>query len=93
MVVWHAPAGLLSNANLSDGAYDWMRVLKYHMEIRTVLQAKTDVPEFRDDMAIQTTVVETESGEKERRTSVVKPVAGHLLGTSCYSIISCAVVR
>ena len=74
--------GLLSNANLSDSAYDWMRILKYHMEIRTVLQAKADVTDFRDDMAIQTSVVKADvDGEtKERRTSVVKPVASHHLG-------------
>jgi len=34
--------GLLDNPNLSDGAYDWLSILKYHMEIRTVLRAKTE---------------------------------------------------
>ena len=59
-----------------------MRILKYHMEIRTVLQAKADVTDFRDDMAIQTSVVKADvDGEtKERRTSVVKPVPSHHLG-------------
>lgn len=37
--------GLLKNQNLSDGAYDWLRVLKYHMDIRTVLRAKTEADE------------------------------------------------
>ena len=49
------------------------------MEIRNVLQAKQEQPEFRDDMDIASVPVQTggESGEKERRTSVVKPVTQH----------------
>ena len=30
---------MLANEQLSDGAYDWLKVLKYYMEIRNVLQA------------------------------------------------------
>ena len=41
---YHSPE-LLTNKNLSDGAYDWLKVLKYHMEIRSVLRAKAEPAE------------------------------------------------
>ena len=33
---------LLANKQLSDGAYDWLKVLKYYMEIKNVLQATSE---------------------------------------------------
>lgn len=33
--------GLMKFDLLADGSYEWLKVLKYHMEIRNVLQATT----------------------------------------------------
>ena len=76
---------LLSNSQLSDSAFDWMRVLKYHMEVRTVLLAKADGSgaDFRDDMRLTSqppgvttsaNINDDEGEPRSRRTSVVKPV-------------------
>ena len=35
-------SALLANKQLSDGAYDWLKVLKYYMEIKNVLQATSE---------------------------------------------------
>ena len=35
-------SALLANEQLSDGAYDWLKVLKYYIEIKNVLQATTE---------------------------------------------------
>ncbi len=40
---------LLQNPCLSDGAFDWLKTLKYHMDIRSVLLAKTEPGLDRDD--------------------------------------------
>jgi hypothetical protein len=46
---------LLLNENLTDGAFDWMQVLKHHMDINTVLRAKTE-PEEKEDFSLQLTL-------------------------------------
>ena len=41
--------GLLSGSDISENCYDWLKVLKYHMEIRTILRAKTESMESEID--------------------------------------------
>ena len=50
-----------------------MRVLKYHMEIRTVLQAKTEGQEFRDNM---TSAPDTATDQDRHSTLTTPRVLG-----------------
>ena len=41
---------LLAHPELSDGGFDWLSVLKYHMEIRTILRAKSEMSSETSDL-------------------------------------------
>ncbi len=50
MILWIF-AALLENINLSDSGYDWMKLLKYHMDIRNILRANTASATTQDRVA------------------------------------------
>ena len=59
-----------------------MKVMRYHMEIRSILQLERK--DFQDNLNITNpdpqNKEEDEGGKKERRTSVVRPVTQSRLG-------------
>ena len=38
-------SAMLDNSEVSDGGFEWLRVLRYHMDIQNVLRAKTEAVE------------------------------------------------
>ncbi|XP_078321875.1 dynein heavy chain domain-containing protein 1-like isoform X4 [Crassostrea virginica] len=38
---------MLDNSEVSDGGFEWLRVLRYHMDIQNVLRAKTEAVEVK----------------------------------------------
>ncbi len=70
---------------IADGSYEWLKVLKYHMEIRNVLQATTqggdvnkNVSASRPSSATQPQTAK-EFGKKSTSCTVIFPIAlgGH----------------
>ena len=80
---------LLANPSLSDGAFDWLRVMKYHMDICTVLRAMTEVsqsqagvPQVSSDSRVnlQATTAAAEDEDDDDDDDVALPLKQHSAG-------------
>ena len=81
---------LLANPSLSDGAFDWLRVMKYHMDICTVLRAMTEasqsqagVPQVSSDshVNLQATAAEDDDDNDDVALPLKQHSAGKILNT------------
>lgn len=62
-------SGLIKNPSISDSAFDWLRVLKYHMEIRSILRAKTETADVEETID---TDVESGGATTDGRSSLAR---------------------
>lgn len=57
--------GMLKTGDIRDSSFEWLRVLKYHMDVRNVLRAKTESVEI----AMQAQLHTSRKPAKSRRAS------------------------
>lgn len=61
-------SAMLENSAVSDGGFEWLRVLRYHMDIQNVLRAKTEAVEVKGQSQ---SVQSVRSRTQQKRLSLI----------------------
>jgi alpha-glucuronidase len=64
-------AAMLETSIVSDGCFEWLRVLRYHMDIQNVLRAKTEAVEIKGQSPA---VPSVRSRMQQKRMSLVTKI-------------------